>query len=122
MEGLFVRRFIFPLDLGRAERVFLRNHIRAVRLCRWHELKDRGMGSFRSLRVVVEHHQVPCPGETLFDPTNVVLTEEYLLLLVSSRIGPRVTPAIEEISSLFPAATGVIGGLLGRGAVVDDPD
>src|SRR6266496_3152227 len=80
------------------------------------------MRSGRAFRIVVKHHEMPGPRKAFFDPTNVMLAKERLVLLRSARIRSRIAPAIEQVPAFLPAPTAVAGRLRRRRAVVDDPN
>src|SRR6185503_13207846 len=84
VERLFVGRLVFPVRFARSERSLLGHHVGAVGMRRWHPLEHGRIWPAGTLGVVVKHHEMPGTRQALFDPTNVVLATESLVLLGSS--------------------------------------
>ena len=73
-------------------------------------------------RALAARGEIPRARQTVGNPPHVMLPERALVRLLSPPVSARVPPAIEQISAMPPAPAGVSRRLLGRRAVVDDPD
>src|SRR5258705_4781268 len=61
-------------------------------------------------------------GKPFRDPLDIMLEEQTLIEPGAVAISPGITPSVEEIAACTPTAASMPARLLGRGAVIDNPD